>query len=135
MHRDEESSSVCARKTHPFRKRDKRVIRTCHRDPEFASALELLTQCLRKSEDDILFKFSARTFGTVVDAAMTGIKHDQRARIPIDLWRRLARPDRNVVRRMFFERYVAHKAGTVRGDKIEHQPRRVPLRCIEHKGL
>src|SRR5262245_64312752 len=89
MHRNEKCGVARTRKPDPFTESNECVFRPCHRDAIFSSALQFLAQGLCESEHDVLFKFSTRSPGPGVDAAMSGVQHDERTSISLNLWRRL----------------------------------------------
>ena len=106
-----------------------------HRDTIFAARFKLLTQGERKGENNVLFEFSAGPFRAVVDASVSGIDNDKRARVAIDFRRRFARPSRCGLGRTICQRDVAHEAIAIGRDEIEHQTRRLTFGRVEHERL
>ena len=81
---------------------------------------KLLTQGKREGENDVLFELSARPFRAVVDASVSGIDDDKRTRVALDFRRRFARPSGCTLGRTIRQRDVAHEAGAIGSDEIEH---------------
>ena len=85
-------------------------------------------------EDDGLLHLPARRPGAVVDAAVAGIDHDERARIAVALVSaarlRLARLGAPAL-----ERDGAHERLAVDGREVEHEARGLIVGGIEHERL
>ena len=137
MDRDEQRGLTLPRQLHPLAERHEAVVGPRHDHAIFSGFFELIAQQQREIEHQRLFRdVAARRPGAVIDAAVTGIDHDDRPRIA--LGRRIGVEFAGRLqsrRRPAVERERAHEGVAVDGDQIEHQPGRLAFGGVEHEGL
>ena len=83
MDRDEQRGLARAGELDAIAQRHEGVVGPGHEHAVFAGLLDLVAQHQRELEDDGLLHLPARRPGPVVDAAMAGIDHHERARIAV----------------------------------------------------
>jgi len=130
---DEQRRAVRPRKAHPVVERDEGVVAARHQHAVLAALLEPVADFAGEGQDDVLLQFAVEAVRARIDAAMTGIEHDQRPRIAVRLDR-----DRRLLRRLgrpVLERDVAQIGVAVGGGQVDHEPCRLALGRGHDEGL
>ena len=109
------------------------VVGAGHEHAVFAGLFDLVAQHLRELEDDGLLHLPARRPGAVVDAAVAGIDHHERARIAVRLGVRGRL--RLALRRPALERDGAHERLAVAGREVDHEARGLIVGGVDHERL
>src|SRR5262245_64187910 len=133
MDRDEQRGLARTGELHALSERNECIVVAGHEYAVLAGLFYLVAQQQRKLQDDGLLHLSARRPRPVVDAAVAGIDHDQRAgisiRFDLDLRVPLAPLWRPTI-----EREVAHEGVAVRRRQMPHKTRATLVSRIENEG-
>ena len=79
MDRHEQVRVVASGESHPVGQRDETVVGPCHIDSVETALLQLVAEDIGEGEGDLLLVDAACGARAVVDAAMTGVEHHDRA--------------------------------------------------------